>query len=146
MIVADASWVVALRDSSDDHHARAVAINQLVGNEGALLHPVTLAECLIAPAQLGALDSAAAALRASFEVPEVDQDAPLRWAALRVETALRLPDAIVLDTALSFNARALATFDARLAAAARDHQIEVLDAEAIASAATASHGLPHRHP
>lgn len=126
MIVADASWVVALRDPGDDHHARAVAINRLIGKEDALLHPVTLAECLVAPAQLGALDNAAAALRASFEVPEVDHDAPLRWAALRAETGLRLPDAIVLDTALSHSARALATFDTRLAAAASDHQIEVL--------------------
>ena len=109
MIVADASWVVALRDPGDDHHARAIAINRLIGNEDVLLHPVTLAECLVAPAQIGALDTAAATLRASFEIPEVDHDAPLRWAALRAETAPRLPDAIVLDTALSFNARALAT-------------------------------------
>ena len=126
MIVADASWVVALRDPADDHHAQAIAIHRLIGNEDVLLHPVTLAECLIAPAQLGTLDNAAAALRASFEVPEIDHDAPLRWAALRAETGLRLPDAIVLDTALSRDARALATFDARLAVAGEDHRIDVL--------------------
>ena len=126
MIVADASWVVALRDPGDDHHRKAVAINGAVANEDALLHPVTLAECLVAPAHLGVLESASEGLRASFVVAEVDHDAPLRWAALRAETGLRLPDAIVLDTALSHNARAIATFDARLAASAAQHGLEVL--------------------
>lgn len=126
MIVADASWVVALRDPDDDHHARAVAIHRQIGDEDALLHPLTLAECLVAPARLDALDEAAAVLRSAFEIPDIDRDAPLRWAALRAETGLRLPDAIVLDTAISRYARGLATFDDRLAAAAGVHRIEVL--------------------
>lgn len=126
MIVADASWVVALRDPGDDHHARAVSIHRRIGDEDALLHPLTLAECLVAPARLDSLDDAAAALRGAFEIPDVDRDAPLRWAALRAETGLRLPDAIVLDTAIVRDARALATFDDRLAVAAGTHGIEVL--------------------
>ncbi|MCY3863175.1 MAG: PIN domain-containing protein [bacterium] len=126
MIVADASWVVALRDPSDGHHRRAVAINQGIGEEDALLHPVTLAECLVAPARLDMLDGAADGLRASFVVTDVEADAPERWAALRAETGLQLPDAIVLDTALSHNARAIATFDTRLAECAAQHSLEVL--------------------
>ena len=126
MIVADASWVVALRDPGDHHHRQAVAINREVADEDALLHPVTLAECLVAPAQLGVLESASDGLRASFVVADVDDDAPERWAVLRAETGLRLPDAIVLDTALCHNARAIATFDARLAASAAHQGLEVL--------------------
>ncbi len=129
MIVPDASWVVALRDPGDGHHRQAVAINRGIADEDALLHPVTLAECLVAPAQLGVLESAAEGLRASFVVTDVGEDAPERWAALRAETGLRLPDAIVLDTALSHNARAIATFDTRLAASAAQLGLEVLDGQ-----------------
>lgn len=126
MIVADASWVVALRDSSDGHHRRAVAINQEIAEEDALLHPVTLAECLVAPARLGMLEGAADGLRASFVVTDVEADAPERWAALRADTGLQLPDAIVLDTALTHAVRAIATFDDRLAASAVERGLKVL--------------------
>jgi len=126
VIVADASWIVALRDPGDGHHLKAAAINRDIAEEDALLHPVTLAECLVAPAQLGVLDDAAEGLRASFVVTDVDAAAPERWAALRAETGLRLPDVIVLDTALSYNARAIATFDTRLAASATQRGLEVL--------------------
>ena len=95
-----------------------------------MLHPVTLAECLVAPARLGVLEEASAGLRASFDVADVDRDAPLRWAQLRAATGLRLPDAVVLDTALHLGARALATFDEQLAARAADRGLEVLGAAA----------------
>jgi len=130
VIVIDASWIVALRDAGDDHHPQAVATSREMANEEAALHPVTLAECLIAPARLGVLEEASAGLRASFDVTDVDQDAPMRWAQLRAATGLRLPDAIVLDTALHQGARALATFDDSLAARAADHGLEVLGAAA----------------
>ncbi|MCY3635925.1 MAG: PIN domain-containing protein [bacterium] len=126
MIVADASWVVALRDPGDGHHRQAKVINQEIADEDALLHPVTLAECLVAPAQLGVLNDAADGLRASFVVTDVDVDAPERWAALRAQTGLQLPDVIVLDTALTYNARAIATFDTRLATSASLRGLEVL--------------------
>jgi len=126
VIVVDTSWVVALRDPGDDHHRRAVETSREIADEDAVLHPVTLAECLVAPSRLGVLEEASAGLRASFDVVDVDPDAPLRWARLRAATGLRLPDAIVLDTALHRRARAVATFDERLAARAAGHGIEVL--------------------
>lgn len=128
MIVADASWVVALRDPSHDHHLPAAAINRGIDDEDVWLHPVTLAECLVAPAHLGVLPDAVLRLRAAFEVPEVERDAPVRWAALRAATGLRLPDAVVLDTALSHGARAIVTFDAKLAAAAGEHGLDIVNA------------------
>jgi predicted nucleic acid-binding protein len=128
VIVADASWIVALRDPLDTHHGEAAAINDVLADERALLHPVTFAECLVAPALLGMLDNAAAALRAAFGVIDIDLDAPLRWASLRAETGLRLPDVIVLDTALHYGATSIATFDERLAARAVDRHLEILGA------------------
>ena len=127
MIVADASWVVALRDPSDDHHLPAAAINRGIDDEDVWLHPVTLAECLVAPARLGVLPDAVLRLRAAFEVPEVERDTPVRWAALRAATGLRLPDAVVLDTALSHGARAIVTFDAKLAAAASEYGLDIVN-------------------
>jgi predicted nucleic acid-binding protein len=126
VIVTDASWVVALRDPADPHHPSAVAANEAIGDEPALLPAVTFAECLVAPAKLGVVDKAATDLRAGFEVIEADPEAPLRWAALRTRTGLRLPDAIVLDAALHLGARAIATFDDRLAARAIERELEVI--------------------
>ena len=126
MIVADASWVVALRDPSDRHHRRAVAVNQEIAQEDALLHPLTLAECLVAPAQKGTADEADALLRAAFDIDIIEVDAPLRWAKLRAGNRLRLPDAIVLDTAMNRHARAIVTFDEQLGVHASDHGLVVL--------------------
>lgn len=125
MIVVDASWVIALRDPADPHHGAAVEINDDTVDEVALLHPVTMAECLVSAATLGALAEAAAALRAAYVIAEVDVDAPLRWAQLRAQAGLRLPDAIVLDTAQVNGAGAIATFDDQLARAARTRGVAV---------------------
>ena len=124
MIVADASWVIALRDPEDPHHRSAVALNEATVDEIIVLHPVTLAECLLGPARLSRLDTAASDARAAFEIVEIDVDAPLRWAGLRATTGLRLPDAIVLDTAIVHGASMILTFDQQLAAEARVRSIE----------------------
>jgi predicted nucleic acid-binding protein len=126
VIVADASWVVALRDPKDAHHEDAADSNRKLGDETAILPAVTLAECLVGPAKLGLLDKAARDLRAAFEIHEADVDAPVRWASLRASTGLRLPDVVVLDTALHRDARGIATFDDRLASQAVDRGLVVL--------------------
>jgi predicted nucleic acid-binding protein len=126
MIVADASWVIALRDPNDAHHVEASSINDVIATEDVVLHPVTFAECLLAPAKLGTLDDAVVALRAAFEIVDIDGDAPVRWASFRAKTGLRLPDVIVLDAALRLRARAIATFDDKLATQADKLGVEVL--------------------
>lgn len=140
MIVADASWIIALRDPADPHHLRAAEVNRATANEVVLLHPVTFAECLVGPARLNVLDAVASATRAAFEVTGVDDDAPLRWARLRAATPLRLPDAIVLDTAMIHGATAILTFDQRLAttATSRGFAIPTLG-QSEASSSASSH-------
>ncbi len=123
MIVADTSWVIALSDPVDPHHAAAVALNRTTIDEVVVLHPVTLAECLVGPASSGLLDEAAGAFRSAFTIASMDADAPLRWAALRAATGLRLPDSIVLDTAVVGGASAILTFDRQLAAEAAGRSI-----------------------
>jgi predicted nucleic acid-binding protein len=129
MIVGDTSWIVALRDPEDPHHEAALAVDQQIGDEPVTIAAVTLAECLVAPAMMGALDAAEAALRAAFEIDRYDDDAPRRWAGTRAETGLRLPDAIVLATAVRRGARGVATFDARLAQRCRTAGLDVISGE-----------------
>jgi predicted nucleic acid-binding protein len=89
-----------------------------------VLHPITLAECLVGPASSGLFDEAAGALRSAFTIASVDVNAPLRWAALRAATGLRLPDSIVLDTAVVGGANAILTFDQQLAVVAMGRSID----------------------
>lgn len=123
MIVADASWIIALRDPLDPHHESAIALNDATVDDVIVLHPLTFAECLVGAARLGHLDVAADAIRAAFEIVDVDIDAPLRWASLRAATSLRLPAAIVLDTAIIHAATMILTFDQQLAAEATTRAI-----------------------
>ena len=125
MIVADASWVIALFDPMDQHHALAKAQLPAAGDRP-LMHAVTLAECLVYPARVGQHREVAGELRSAFEIVYMDEDSPVRWAELRESEALRLPDAVVLDTALVARAGAIATFDERLAAAARRRGVAVV--------------------
>lgn len=126
MIVGDTSWIVALRDPDDAHHAAAVAVVEAIDDESVLIAAVTLTECLVAPAKLGNVDEAEAALRAAFDVAGYDERAPRQRANRRAVTGLRLPDAIVLETAVHHHARGVATFDARLAACCRAAGLDVL--------------------
>lgn len=50
-MILDASVVVALRSAHDRHAERAAAL--VVGARGLVVHPVTLAECLVVPARGG---------------------------------------------------------------------------------------------
>lgn len=129
IVVADTSWVAALRDPEDEHHAAAKTNNETLSAEDrVMLAPLTLAECLVGPARLGVVQEAEVALRAAFEIAEEDDSAPFRWAVRRAETGLKLPDAIVLETAHRQGADAVATFDERLAAACRETGLAVLGA------------------
>lgn len=125
MIVSDASWVIALRDPEDRHHSDALPLLDALSMRP-LMHAVTLSECLVAPARSGRHHEAEQELRAAFSIVSMDDGSALRWAELRASEPLRLPDAVVLDTALASHARTIATFDERLAAAARRRGIEVL--------------------
>ena len=124
-VVADSSWVIALRNSSDVHHKAAVASRRRLRNEVLVLAPLTLAECLVTPAVAGDTESAERVLRAAFEVPLDDASAPARWATRHAATGLKLPDAIVLETAHRQQATGVATFDDALAAASRRAGLKV---------------------
>ena len=124
-VVADSSWVMALRNTSDPHHKAAVRSRHRLNDEVVVLAELTLAECLVTPAVIGDAAQAERLLRAAFEIASDDASAPLRWAQRRAATGLKLPDAIVLETAHRENAAGIATFDAALATAARKAGLKV---------------------
>ena len=127
MIVADASVLIAHLDAADAHHKRAGALLLLVAEEPLAASPLTIAEVLVGPARTGQLDAAAAALH-QLELASVllDEDSPMRLAALRVGTGLKLPDCCVLLAAEQTHGE-IATFDDRLATAARRRGFPVRD-------------------
>lgn len=126
MIVLDASVVIAHFNPGDAHAERAFSV--LDTEEELAVHPLTLSEFLTRPIRDGrhgeALDMLAS-IGIDRWVP--DHDEPVRVAQLRVSTGLKLPDCCVLSAAISGGAR-LATFDSRLAAAARNEGVSVIEA------------------
>lgn len=126
MIVLDASVMIAHLLEGDAHAAEALEI--LDTEDELSMHPITIAESLTGPAKRGVVDTADRAI-ASLGVerfrPFVDE--PRQLAILRAETGLKLPDCCVLATAERKDAT-LATFDKRLADAARSRGVAVVGA------------------
>ncbi len=124
MIILDASVLIAHLDQDDAHHTLATEHLLDAADEPFGASCITLAEVLVAPTREGRLAATRAALRAlgvhEFSLPP---DASERLAALRAETALKLPDCCVLLTAKATGARVL-TLDERLADEARHHGLD----------------------
>lgn len=119
LTVLDAGVVVALLDAADAHHAAAVASVRTARDRGdALALPASAySECLVSPHRRGAdavavVDGFLDALPARVE--PADRSIAAAAAALRAAhgTALRLPDALVIATALVRNADRILTTDA----------------------------------
>lgn len=115
LIAADASALIAYLDPSDAHHD--VAIQGLVEVDNFVLHPLTLAEILVHPVRDGneiAVTNTLAAIGMIQSPMTIDA---LALARLRVKSGLKLPDCLVLATAIWHEVGVL-TFDNALATAA----------------------------
>ena len=127
MIVLDASVLIAHLDATDSHHERADRLLAASGNEELAASVVTMAEVLVGPSRTGTVDRALAALAQLAVTPvPIERATPVRLALLRAETGLILPDCCVLLAAEESGA-AVATFDDRLAGAARSRGIRLFE-------------------
>jgi len=127
LIVLDASVLIAHFDGGDVHHARATALLAGAPGEAKAASLLTLSEVLVGPARAGRLDHAISVLdQLQILTQHLPSDAPVRLALLRAETSLKLPDCCVLLAAEQTGA-ALATFDHRLAGAAKQRGLVLLD-------------------
>ncbi len=127
MIVLDASVLIAHFDATDVHHDRAGELLLLAADQDRPLgaSPITLAEVLVGPARAGRIGQATFVLDQLRVCPvTLPRDAPSRLATFRAATTLKMPDCCVLLAADQV-ADAIATFDDRLADAARKHGLAV---------------------
>lgn len=114
MIVLDASVLIAHLDRHDAHHDLATERLLDASAQQFVASSITLAEVLVAPIRAGRLADAQAALRAlRVSGLSLPANAAERLAALRVETALKLPDCCVLLAAEDAQGTVL-TFDGQL--------------------------------
>jgi len=118
VIVLDANVIIAFAEHGHVHAAQALDI--LDTEEELLIHPLTLAECVVGAARQGQEPALRDLMeRVGVMVWSPDPEHPWRLGRLRASTSLRLPDCCVLDVADHEDAT-LATFDTRLAQVARD--------------------------
>ena len=129
MIILDASVLIAYLAGEDIHHEAAEHLLVDVVDEDLAVNSLTLAEVLVAPLRDGHLDLVMAALDA-LEVQELafPDDAAIRLARLRAETALKMPDCCVLLAAEEVGG-GVATFDARLGQTATGRGLTVVGGE-----------------
>ena len=127
MIVLDASFLIAHMETDDAHHEQATQTLLDLAPEQFAASPLTLAEVLTGPLRQGTVNQALGMLNGMnvLTVP-LGADGPLRLASLRATTKLKLPGCCVLLAAERMEAEAIATFDARLAAAAQVRGLTVI--------------------
>jgi predicted nucleic acid-binding protein len=130
MITLDASMVIAHLRPRDVHHHAASAYLREHADQPLRIHSLNLAEVLIGGVRAGRGQELLNDLHAiGLRVADQRDGESLRLATLRAETGLKLPDCCALDTALTSEST-LATFDDRLAAAARRRHLRVGPARA----------------
>ncbi|GAA1814659.1 PIN domain-containing protein [Agromyces neolithicus] len=126
MIVLDASLVIAHLAAAGAHHPRATTFFREHADADFIVHMLTLTEILVGPTRVGrALDVTRALASLGIDEWAPPSGSAARLAHLRVASGLQLPDCCVLDAAIE-TASPLATFDERLAGAARAAGVTVV--------------------
>jgi predicted nucleic acid-binding protein len=127
VILLDASVLIGHFEPADAHHAQATALLTAHLTDSFAASVITLAEVYAGAARSGQAQHLNELLE-QLRIEELDLPAgvALRLGELRAATNLKMPDCCVLYTAEHHNA-AIATFDDKLAARARDIGIAAVD-------------------
>ena len=126
VIVLDANVLIALLASHDAHHEWALGLFVDSIEDKLVISSLTLSEAMVHPARNGQMDLMLRNITSlGIEVSELDQAGSMNLAYVRARTQLRMPDALVLHTAMEHNA-SLATLDAKLALAAQNESLNVI--------------------
>jgi predicted nucleic acid-binding protein len=125
-VVLDASVVIAFLERTDALHADAVSLLERLVDDEFVLHPLTYAEILVGAVRADSVDTIVSVLDAlEVEVFPLDRDGAQALASARARSGLKMPDACVLSLATDLGSP-LATFDDRLARAAKSAGVDVL--------------------
>lgn len=126
VIVLDANVLIALLTSNDAHHEWALDLFIDCVEDKLVISSLTLSEAMVHPARNGQMDVMLKNISSlGIEVSQLDQAGSINLAYIRARTQLRMPDALVLHTAIEHNA-SLATLDSRLALAAESESLNVI--------------------
>jgi len=124
--VLDASALIALLSAEDEHHDAAVAIVEREFESGFMTSALTLAESLVAAVRAGREQDALDIFRPlELHVLPLEEVDAVRIAQTRVTSGLKLPDAVILATAVALGSP-IVTFDRMLAGAAARAGIAVI--------------------
>ena len=134
LTVLDAGMLIGVLDQADAHHVPASQALRTAEEEHVqlALPASALAEVLVGPSRRGAdaVASVEGLIRALVvEIVAIDEPVAREAAALRAICGIRLPDALVIATAITLRADRLLTTDARwpaVAATRFDGAIEVV--------------------
>ena len=123
--VLDASALIALCSTEDDYHRWALDMFSITQGSDLLISALTYAEFLVGPKRQKKLQQVLdGTSQLGLEITALDNLNAISLAEVRATSNLRLPDAVVLQTALEHSG-AIATTDKRLASAARELNIPV---------------------
>jgi predicted nucleic acid-binding protein len=139
LAVVDASVLIAAVDKQDAHHERAIAELESALDQQRLRVPaVALSEALVGPYRRGLSYGRAVerGLRRLGRVEPVTADIASRAAQLRTGRRIKLPDALILATAVELRAQDILTFDERWQSV--DPRVRLLTSFPAAEAPTAS--------
>jgi predicted nucleic acid-binding protein len=118
MIVLDSGVLIAFLNPADAHHERVVTFLVEHADEQFSVAAMTMAECLVHPIRADKLLVALASLMSlELDVEDMREKDAVPLARLREQTRLKMPDAVVVHTAMAV-AGSLATTDASLSIAA----------------------------
>lgn len=123
--VLDASALIALCSTEDDHHRWALDMFSITQGSDLLISALTYAEFLVGPKRQKKLQQVLdGTSQLGLEITTLDNLNAISLAEVRANSNLRLPDAVVLQTAIEHSG-AIATTDKRLASAARELNLPV---------------------
>lgn len=118
MIVLDANVVIAYLDDRDAHHQHVIDLLESNAFDEFACSVLTVAEALVHPTRAEVQDAAVASMqRIGIRVLPMGKHDALELARVRSQYGVRMPDAVVLHTALT-NGADIATLDESLATAA----------------------------
>ena len=130
MIVADTSVLIATLDAGDAHHAgaRSALAEAWAAREQVVVPAVAYAETMVRPLAVGGEALARAeAFFATQQVRPLTREAARGGALLRARhPSLRMPDALILGTAVELGADVVMTADERWAGLDAGPRIDVI--------------------